>query len=169
MTTTHYTDEALETPQRLPKKVTNPKAQWIEKPGGEFAHRQRTFKAESVVPGKQPKRFHVYLRQSVADASDFSCGIVYQSRDGNRLVLARYNGSSHEHGIDIRYEPHIHRTTAAAIAANKKPDSTAEATDRYSTLEDALECLIHDYCITGIDDRDDEEIRDRQMDLFNGA
>lgn len=126
-------------------------------------HRQRTFQAESAELGKRHERFHVYLRQNTDDASDFSCGIVYRPWGDEKLVLARYNGSSHAHGRDIRYEPHIHRTTAAAIAANKKPDSAAEATDRYRTLEGAFACLIDDYRLIGI--RADSD----QPDLFDGA
>lgn len=163
LTTPRYTDDVLERLRRLPKTVTNPNAQWTEKPGGDFRHRQRTFQAEAAEPGSRPQRFHVYLRQNTEDPSDFSCGIVYRPWGGKRLVLARYNGASHVHGKTIRYEPHIHRTTAAAIAADRKPDSTAEATDRYKTLAGALACLIDDYRLVGI--RADHD----QPELFDGA
>ena len=97
----------------------------------------------------QEVRFSVYQRQSLADDSDFSCGISYHPRGGPSLTLARYNGPSHEHG-DIAYRPHIHRASERAIAAGKKPESEAAETDRFETLEGALACLIADFHLVGL-------------------
>ena len=83
------------------------------------------------------------------DDADFSCGIALVSLDGSRLTLARYNGPSHEHG-DILYRPHIHRATAKAIASGQRPEREASETDRYTTLEGALACLLGDFNVTGI-------------------
>ena len=152
-----YSDEELVELRSAPKRVTNPGAQWKEKPG----HRQRNFRAcdqqdESV-------RFSIYQRQNVRDANDFSCGIEHIPRVGARLTLARYNGPSHRHG-EIDYRPHIHRTTASAIAAGKKPESEADETDRYTNLEGALRCLIEDFHLQGL-----SIPNDNQTSLFNGA
>ena len=38
----------------------------------------------------------------------------------------------------------------------KKPESEAEETDRFSTLEGALACLIDDFQVSGIRARPDE-------------
>ena len=38
----------------------------------------------------------------------------------------------------------------------KKPESEAEETDRFSTLEGALACLIDDFRVSGIRARHDE-------------
>ena len=38
----------------------------------------------------------------------------------------------------------------------KKPESDAEETDRFSTLEGALACLIHDFRVSGIRAQPDE-------------
>ena len=147
-----YTEEELAKLRSMPKRVTNPGARWLEKPG----HRQRNHRA--VDEQGQEVNFSVYLRQNSQDDSDFSCGIVYRPLGGKPLTLARYNGSSHRHG-DIHYRPHIHRATARAIASGKKPESAAEETDRYETLEGALRCLIEDFNLSGIAAPDSDPIR----------
>ena len=137
-----YTDDELAELRSMPKRVANPGARWVEKPG----HRQRNYQ---VTAQSQDSRFAIYLRQNVRDANDFSCGIAYLPRGGARLTLARYNGPSHLHG-DIAYRPHIHRATARAIAAGRKPESEADETDRFATLDGAVGCLIDDFRLEGI-------------------
>lgn len=143
MTIRLYTDNELADLRSTPKRVTNPGARWVTKPG----HLQRNFQAAGVED--EAARFAIYLRQSERDERDFSCGIAYLPHGGSRLTLARYNGPSHTHGA-IVYRPHIHRTTAKAIAAGKKPESEAEETDLYTTLDGAFRCLTLDYQISGI-------------------
>lgn len=77
--------------------------------------------------------------------------------------MARYNGPSHRHD-EIIYRPHIHRATARAIAAGKKPESEADETDRYTNLEGALRCLVEDYHLQGL-----SLLNHNQASLFNGA
>ena len=143
MTSNPYSDEDLAELRSMPKRVSNPGAHWSDKLG----HRQRNFQ----VSGQQNEavRFSIYQRQSTVDEQDFSCGIAYIPQGGSRLTLARYNGPSHRHG-DIAYRPHIHGTTARAIAAGKKPESEANETDRFSTLDGALRCLIEDFKLSGL-------------------
>ena len=137
-----YSDEEFERLRSMAKRVTNPQARWVEKPG----HRQRNFQ---IIGESDETRFHVYQRQNVADDKDFSCGIVYLPRGGARLTLARYNGPSHIHG-DFIYRPHIHRATANAIAAGRKPESEAVETDKFVTLDGAFRCLIDEFRLEGI-------------------
>ena len=143
MTSNPYSDEGLDELKSMSKRVTNPGAHWSDKPG----HRQRNFQ----VSGQQDEavRFSIYQRQSTVDEQDFSCGIAHIPQGGSRLTLARYNGPSHRHG-DIAYRPHIHSTTARAIAAGKKPESEANETNLFSTLDGALRCLIEDFNLTGL-------------------
>ncbi len=147
MNTKLYTDGELAELRSMPKRVTNPRARWSEKPRTRPAHRQRGFQA-SGLEGEEA-RFSVYQRQNLADESDFSCGIAYLPHGGSPLTLARYNGPGHEHG-DIAYRPHIHRATEQAMAVSKKPESEAEATNRFETLEGALACLIEDFNLRGL-------------------
>lgn len=71
------------------------------------------------------------------------------------MTLARYNGSSHPHG-DISYRPHIHRATEKAILAGRKPESEAEETNRYRTLQGALACLVKDFNVMGLQTQRDQ-------------
>lgn len=137
------------------KRVRNPGARWLEKPG---RHRQRNFTAE----GESGEVYRIYLRENLDDDQDFSCGLALVQRGGKPLSLVRYNGASHAHG-DILYRCHIHRATAEAIAAGRKTDSHAEQTDRYRTLEGALACLIEDCGVQGLTARSDER------DLFDAS
>lgn len=145
-----YHDDELDELRRVAKRVTNPGARWVDKPG----HRQRNF--QIITLQGELARFMMYLRQNKRDDEDFSCGIAYLPPGGSRLTLARYNGSSHIHG-EIAYRPHIHRATARAISAGKKPEAEAEETDRYTTLDGALRCLIDDFHLTGITPPDPEQ------------
>ena len=137
-----YSNEELQELRSIEKRVTNPQARWLEKPG----HRQRNFQ---VIAGSDETRFYVYQRQNLADEKDFSCGIVFIPRGVGRLTLARYNGPSHIHG-NITYRTHIHWATADAIAAGRKPESESVETDEFSTLDGALRCLIDDFRLRGI-------------------
>ena len=76
------------------------------------------------------------------------------------MILSRYNGANHPHG-EIRYRYHIHLTTAEAIAAGRRIDSHAEETNRYTTLEGALACLIEDCGVCGLNAQPDT------LDLFD--
>ena len=143
MTSKLYSDDELEALRSMRKRVTNPGARWVTKPG----HLQRNFKLTGV--DDRTVRFEVYQRQNESDENDFSCGIAYIPTGGRRLTLARYNGPSHVHG-DIAYRPHIHRATASAIAAGKKPESEAASTDLFTTLDGAFACLIRDLRLVGI-------------------
>lgn len=145
MTTSLYTDDHLKALQEMPKTVTNPGARWTKKPKVMPSHQQRSFQLR----GEADARFAIYQRQSLLDERDFSCGIQYCPAGATPLTLARYNGPSHVHE-EIRYRPHIHRATAAAIAAGRRPESHATQTDRYETLEGAAACLLQDFHVAGI-------------------
>ena len=112
-------------------------------------HKQRIFKATGTTEDDRQLRFLIYQRQSLRDDPSYSCGILYLPPSGPNLTLARYNGPNHQHG-DIRYKPHIHRATEAAIIAGIRPKHEAEETTRYETLEGAMACLIEDFRLSGI-------------------
>ncbi len=152
MATKLYTDDELAELLELPKVVTNPGARWVTKPG----HQQRNF--QLVAGSGDEFAFAIYQRQSMHDESDFSCGIAFLPPGGARLTLARYNGPSHIHG-QIEFRPHIHRATASAIAAGRKPESEAEETDRFTTLEGAFRCLLDDFHVDGIAPPDPDQGR----------
>ena len=140
-----YTEEDLAELRAMPKRATNPQARWLDKPKAMPSHRQRNIQ----VQGKGDAHFAIYQRESLLDPSDFSCGIRYYGIGNTPLALARYNGPSHIHG-DIHYRTHIHRATADAISAGRRPESQAVETDRYATLEGATACLLEDFHVVGI-------------------
>lgn len=134
------TDEDVAALLALPKRVTNPTVRWQDKPG----HKQRNFKVDGG-----DYSFELYMRQNQFDIADFSCGLKIIKPDGQPLTLVRYNGGGHVHGA-IVFACHIHRATQAAMAAGKKPESHAEQTQAYRTLEGALACLMEDAAISGL-------------------
>lgn len=146
-----YTDDDLTALQQMPKRATNPQARWTDKPKAMPSHRQRGFQ----VSGQGDARFAIYQRQNLSDVSDFSCGIQYLPPGATPLTLARYNGPSHIHD-EIRFRSHIHRATADAIAAGRRPESHATPTDQYTTLEGAMACLLEDFHVAGLIAKHDE-------------
>ena len=126
----NYTDEELRILCELPKRIANPRARWSEKPTEHPVYKQRIFKAEGTTDDGRNHRFLVYQRENLRDQLSYSCVIVYLPYGAPKLTLARYNGPNHQHG-NIRYKPHIHRATEAAIAAGRKPENAATETERY--------------------------------------
>lgn len=155
MTDLLLSNDALDGLRSASKRVRNPGARWLEKPG---RHKQRNFNAVT----EDGEVYRIYQRQNLDDERDFSCGLALVRRGGKPLSLVRYNGSSHAHGA-IRYRCHIHRATAEALAEGRRIDSHAEQTDRYTTLEGALACLIEDCAVQGVSAKPDER------DLFDGS
>ena len=157
-----YTDQEIEEFRTMPKRVTASDP-WLKKPQikkprlNMAVYRQRTFTAKATEHGNIP--FRIYQRHDIEDPGNFSCGIELLNPEGSTdsLMLARYNGSNHNHG-DIKKRCHIHRTTAKGIAKDDKyPDNEAHPTDRYATLAGALLCLARDYNI--------KELATQQEDL----
>ena len=66
------------------KRVTNPNARWVSKPG----HKQRNFTAKS----DDGKIYKIYQRQNLDDKNDFSCGLSFVLIGGKSLSLVCYNG-----------------------------------------------------------------------------
>lgn len=147
MTDRAFTDAELDELRSTRKAVTNPGARWVQKPG----HRQRRY--DLVATDSGTWRFLLYQRQNAQDPLDFSCGLALVRRGGRPMTLIRYNGPSHRHG-SIRYRCHIHRTTVEAISVGK-PDSYAERTNRFATLEGAMACLLDDCGIDGLSAKPD--------------
>jgi len=143
------TEAELDALRSMTKRVTNPGARWSDKPG--HGDKQRNFQVRGG--DDDGEGFGIYQRQNLNDRYDFSCGISYLPRGGKSLSLARYYGPSHIHG-DIDYQPHIHRASERAIAAGKMPDREATATDRFDSIEGALNCLIEDFNVTGLNPHD---------------
>jgi len=142
------TEAELDALRSMPKRVTNPGARWSDKPG----HKQRNFQVRGG--DDDGEGFGIYQRQNLNDRYDFSCGIRYLPPGGKNLSLARYDGPSRRSHGDIVYQPHIHRASERAIASGKRPECEATATDRFDSIEGALNCLIEDFKVTGLKPHD---------------
>jgi len=151
------TEAKLDALRSMTKRVTNPGARWSDKPG----HKQRNFEARGG--DDDGEDFGIYQRQNRKRRYDFSCGISYLPRVGKSLILTRYHGPSRRSHGDIVYQPHIHRASERAIASGKMPDREATATDRFDSIEGALNCLIEDFKVTGLKPHD--QLND-QLTLF---
>ena len=134
-----------------PKKLKNP----MSKTKNNEGHEQHNFNVISL--DSHSHIFEIYMRKNLREGmeDDFSCGISWISPSGETVTLKRYNGSSHNHPNHLEqtstgYNTHIHIATERYIKANKKPEGFAEVTDRYSSVEGALHCLVKDCNITGI-------------------
>lgn len=163
------TDEQIERLLGTPKKAISPNARWKTQRGS----RQRNYDLESE-DGKL--RFTLYLRQNERIKESFSCGLLYLHAGGDKVTLARYNGSDHPH-----YNPldstradnhcHIHRATERYMAAGRKSEHYAESTDRYTDLDGALRAIVYDCKISGIrlanqqPEDDNDEAYDDQLNL----
>lgn len=118
--------------------------------------------------------FELYTRQNQLDPEHYSCGLIYQPGGGNKgITLVRYNGSNHTHsnplegGALIINQCHIHRATERYMAAGDKGDKYAETTNRYSTMDEALACLLEDCSISGLSIDLPAAENPNQIDLFN--
>lgn len=147
------TDEMIALWLKAPKHVTNPKGREATK----AKHLERNYS----VSADSGEKFSLYVRQSTIIAGAFSCGLAIEMPGQERLTLCRYNGNDHPHINPIEQQRmdfccHIHRATARYIAAGRKPESYAEKTDRYHTVNGALACLLSDCNIRGLDSPHDE-------------
>lgn len=90
------------------------------------------------------------------NALDFSAILGYHMPNSSRIFrLRRYNGK-HYHTNKLEQEIisgyHIHHATERYQAMGANEDAYAESTDRYSTLSDALNCLLEDCNFTSPED-----------------
>lgn len=151
------TDDQIERLLNAPKRVINAQARWKEQRGS----KQKNYDVET---DDGNHRFRLFLRQNVRMASSFSCGLHYLVPGSEDVCLTRYNGDDHEHSNSLDAAPevkrgfHIHRATARYIQAGRRPEHFAEPTDRYSTLEGALQAICADCKIDGLSTQ--------QSDLF---
>lgn len=105
--------------------------------------------SELSVPGRDGSEFRLIFRMANLDQLDFSAILAVRLPKSNTLFrLRRYNGRSHEHTNRIEREKffgfHIHTATERYQALGVDEDAYAEATDRFSDFEAAVQCLVDD-------------------------
>lgn len=151
------TDSKIAELLSCPKRLTNPQARSKNKDG----HEQTNYNA--IALDNSGHKFEIYMRQNLREGmeDDFSCGIGWIAPNGEILTLKRYNGSSHNHPNHLEKEKlgftcHIHIATEKYIKANKKPEGFAQATQKYTTVNGALHCLVADCNIEGLSTAPDD-------------
>ena len=147
------TDQQIERLLLMPKRVTNPTARSVT----DANHDKTDYVVESA---DGTERFRLFVRQNKTVLDDFSCGLQWLPAGGESLILARYNGSSHNHpnrieGTCVDHASHVHKTTERYIRANLKPEGFAEATNAYQTRNGALNRLVSDCNIAGLETQAD--------------
>jgi hypothetical protein len=153
------TDERIEQLLRMPKRITNPTARNVT----DANHDKREYLVESE---DGAERFRLFVRQNKTVLDDFSCGLQWLPAGGENLILARYNGSSHGHpnhleGTRVDFVCHIHTATERYLQANLKPEGFAQAANSYQTCNGALNRLLSDCNIVGLETQADHP------ELFN--
>lgn len=94
--------------------------------------------------------FVIKVRLSNENPLDFSAILGFIPPNATKpFLLRRYNGKSHEHKNKLEkekvfYDFHIHTATERYQREGTKEEYFAEITDRYSTVQEALNCLIQD-------------------------
>ncbi len=103
---------------------------------------------ELDIRGEQGSEFRIMLRQSLTDIRNFSAILKVKVPNTNVwFKLKRYNGV-HEHTNCIeknRFRSfHIHCATQRYQEIGASEEHYASVSDGYSTLQDAVKCLLRD-------------------------
>ncbi|MET4080410.1 hypothetical protein ABIB40_000350 [Pedobacter sp. UYP30] len=159
------TDDKIADLLNCKKRLKNPQSRSKNKEG----HEQVNFKV--IALDNSGHEFEIYKRQNLRDEmeDDFSCGISWLAPNGETLTLKRYNGPNHNHPnhlekIKLGYTCHIHIATEKYIKANRKAEGFAMATDKYTTIEGALHCLVTDCNVSGISTTSDNKSQTKLFD-----
>lgn len=106
---------------------------------------------------KEDNRYILYQRQNTHEGmeDDFSCGLSLVLASGEPFTLVRYNGPSHNHRNKLEkrqlgFVSHIHQAKIEYLEKTGKADGYAEKTNRYTSLEGALHCILEDCNISGL-------------------
>jgi hypothetical protein len=105
--------------------------------------------AEMTIVGQDGTSFRIILRQSRQNPLDFSAILGVLLPDTSDLFrLRRYNGMHGEHTNRIERDSmrsfHIHYATERYQSRAMAEDSFAIPTNRYDSLQEALDCLLTD-------------------------
>ncbi len=105
--------------------------------------------AELDVRGDEGSEFRVIVRRSSSNPLDFSIILAYLVPNSNQVIrLRRYNGRSHHHSNPLEREDffdfHVHSATERYQLSGNREDTFAEPSDRYASLEEAIDCLMED-------------------------
>lgn len=97
--------------------------------------------------GDSGAKYRLFLRQNTRNVLDFSVILARElPGSGDVFRLRRHNGKGHEYKNKIEgnvvYDQHIHYATERYQKRGFDEDGYAEATDRYSTIDEAVDYMI---------------------------
>jgi hypothetical protein len=131
----------IQEPKRLPAGFSpKPKTQ-------RAGHLRKDFQVASTQ--KAGNEFVLALRQSTHNSADFSAILGYKIPGSTTVfLLRRYNGNSHVHTNSIEKTKvkgfHVHTATERYQKRGGHVEGFAEPTNRYSNLDEAVDCLVKD-------------------------
>ncbi|MCA9750415.1 MAG: hypothetical protein KC414_14995 [Romboutsia sp.] len=113
-------------------------------------HKETGIDLESI---SEQTKFSMFIREHTLLTEHFSIGLIYWPDSESPIRLVRYNGN---HGIHVNKltgeklcdTVHIHKLTRKALDAGICGDNHAEATDKYTSLNEALTEFFVDLNIT---------------------
>jgi hypothetical protein len=96
-----------------------------------------------------PERFVVKVRRSNINPMNFSAILGYMLPGTFSVFrLRRYNGKAHIHSNTIEketfYDFHVHTATERYQSPGFKEDHFAEVTNRFYSLESAVQCMLNE-------------------------
>jgi len=138
-------DTLIAAPKHLPtdyrRRLSNPRAR---------AYSAQHEEAQLEVSLETDETFRIILRKSRINPLDFSVILGYMPRERLKIFrLRRYNGFyANQHTNKLEGNSfrgfHIHYATERYQVAGWDEDGYAQETDRYSTIDGALEALLGD-------------------------
>ena len=99
--------------------------------------------------GEAGNEFRIIIRENQVNRLDFSVILAVAIPESTKkFLLRRYNGRNHEHSNPIEkvkfQDFHIHYATERYQFKRQREDLYAEPTNRFTNVNDALQCLIAD-------------------------
>jgi len=111
-------------------------------------HGQNHLTQDCEVVGEEGSVFQIILRQNLLYPLDFSVVLGYKLPDTGHVFRLRRYDSKAEHKNRIERQSftdyHVHQATARYQARGFDEESYAEASDRFTDLHGALQCLFAD-------------------------
>lgn len=143
--------------------IEMPKAQAGTRRGLPRLRRKRGHvEAQADYRGTGETEFKAVLRRSSSNPMAFSAILMVRVPKSNRWFrLRRYNGSHwHRNRIEgNRFRDfHIHTATERYQLAGLREDAYAEPTDRFSSYEGAVDCLLQDAGLPPVPDESADQL-----------
>ena len=128
----------------VPKTFARSRANWPS-----LRSKRGHVEAHVEYAGADGSEFKVVLRRSSYNPLAFSVVLMVRVPDSNRWFrLRRYNGNNHEHDNLIEGNRicgfHIHTATERYQRRGMREDGYAEASERFSDYDVAVQCLAED-------------------------